>query len=178
MSSDDATGAGQPGIGRAYVSADSGIAEPVEGVTTAPDQIYVEFSEPVIVDGADGRAVPADGFSLDGTLAGIETVERGTVAGDPDGTGSRVLVLTLSTGITAAEQPTLVEADLTESEPDHIVCTFDEAVEEDASALTIDGAETRVVGTVDTGGPRELTLELIDPVPEGETVKLVSAPSA
>lgn len=107
MSSAETTGDGQPGIGRAYVSADSGIAVAVDGATTAPDQIYVEFSEPVVVGGADGQAVPADGFSLDGTLAGVETVERGAVAGDPDGTGSRVLVLTLSTGITAAEKPTL-----------------------------------------------------------------------
>jgi hypothetical protein len=74
--------------------------------------------------------------------------------------------------------PTLVEADVTESEPDHIVCTFDQEVEEDASAFTIEGAETRVVGTLDIGGPRELTLELVDPVPEGETVKVVYAPSA
>ena len=74
--------------------------------------------------------------------------------------------------------PTLVKADVTETEPDHIVCTFDDAVEEKASAFTIEGAETRVVGTVDTGGPRELTLELVDPVPEGATVKVIYTPSA
>ena len=107
MSSDDATQAGEPGIERAYVSADSGIAVAAAGATTAPDQIYVEFSEPVVVDGADGQAVPADGFSLDGTLAGVETVEQAAVAGEPDGAGSRVLMLTLSTGITASEQPAL-----------------------------------------------------------------------
>ena len=105
--SDAATGEGKPGIERAYVSAEAGIAVAVDGATTVPDQVYVEFTAPVVVDGADGDAVPADGFALDGTLAGIETVQQGAVAGDPEGPGSRVLVLSLSMGITADEQPTL-----------------------------------------------------------------------
>ncbi|MFD1566793.1 hypothetical protein [Halolamina litorea] len=107
MESADGSQGGEPGIERAYVSADSGIAAGVDGGSTAPDQIYVEFSDAVVVEDADGRAVPADGFALDGTIAGIETVQQAAVAGSPEGMGSRVLVLTLSTGIAANEHPTL-----------------------------------------------------------------------
>lgn len=100
-------GVGQPGIEQAYVSAESGIAAGADGATTAPDQIYVEFSQAVVVESAASGPVPADGFALDGTVAGVETVAEGNVVGNSTGTGSRVLVLSLSTGITADEQPRL-----------------------------------------------------------------------
>jgi hypothetical protein len=115
----------------------------------------------------------------DGVAAGAFTVRVVEGEGASDGSGNTGGSDGSSGGAENDQGvPTLVEADVTETEPDHIVCTFDEAVEEDAAAFTIEGAETRVVGTVDTGGPRELTLELIDPVPEGETVKVVYAPGA
>lgn len=94
-------------IDDAYVSASSGIAVG-DSTTTAPDQIYVEFSSPVVIDGAGGAALPADGFRVDGTAAGVETVRRGSTITDAnEEPGSRVLVLSLSMGIAANEEPRL-----------------------------------------------------------------------
>lgn len=92
----------------AYVSASSGVAVG-DSTTTAPDQVYVEFSAPVVLDGADGGPRPADGFRLDGATAGIETVRLGTTGTEAaeDGPGSRVLVLSLSRALTADERVTL-----------------------------------------------------------------------
>lgn len=90
----------------AYVSANSGIAVGAS-TTTTPDQIYVEFSAPVVLEGTDGGPVPADGFRVDGATAGAETVRLGETEVDTDTPGSRVLVLSLSRPLTADEQVTL-----------------------------------------------------------------------
>lgn len=107
MSDARSTTAQRVTIDDAYVSATSGIAAG-DSATTAPDQIYVEFSSPVLIQGANGAAVPADGFRVDGTAAGIETVRLGaTVTDGDDAPGSRVLVLSLSMGVAADEEPRL-----------------------------------------------------------------------
>lgn len=100
-------------IENAYITAESGIAAPSgdSDGSTIPNQIYVEFSHRVTIDDANGSAVPADGFSLDGTIAGLESVQQGQTVGSNDSDsaapGSRVLELSLSMAVTADEEPTL-----------------------------------------------------------------------